>query len=95
MFVYHVSWVSLLGGKFLHILSARPLVTNPGKKMNMMKASNLQNDLCSKKKQGSQLASCGAVFVLVSMWLPQQHLVSIWTPDGIHVETTWCPVETT
>ena len=33
--------------------------------------------------------------VLVSMWLPQQHLVSIWTPHGIHVETTWCPVETT
>ena len=34
-------------------------------------------------------------FVLVSMWLPQQHLLSIWTPHGIHVETTWCPVETT
>ena len=34
-------------------------------------------------------------FVLVSMWLPQQHLVSIWTPHGIHVETMWCPVETT
>ena len=34
-------------------------------------------------------------FVLVSMWLPQQHLVSICTPHGIHVETMWCPVETT
>ena len=34
-------------------------------------------------------------FVLVSMWLPQQHMVSIWTPHGIHVETLWCPVETT
>ena len=34
-------------------------------------------------------------FVLVSMWLPQQHMVSIWTPHGIHVETMWCPVETT
>ena len=34
-------------------------------------------------------------FVLVSMWLPQQHTVSIWTPHGIHVETLWCPVETT
>ena len=31
-------------------------------------------------------------FVLVSMWLPQQHMVSIWTPHGIHVETLWCPV---
>ena len=51
MFVHHVSWVSLLGGKFLHILSAQPLVANPGKKMNMMKASNSRNDLCSKKKQ--------------------------------------------
>ena len=34
-------------------------------------------------------------FVLVSMWLPQQHMVSIWTPHGIHVETMLCPVETT
>ena len=34
-------------------------------------------------------------FVLVSMWLPQQHMVSIWTPHGIHVETLWYPVETT
>ena len=34
-------------------------------------------------------------FVLVSMWLPQQHMVPIWTPHGIHVETMWCPVETT
>ena len=34
-------------------------------------------------------------FVLVSMWLPQQHMVSIWTPHGIHVETLWCPVEIT
>ena len=34
-------------------------------------------------------------FVLVSMWLPQQHMVSIWTPHGIHLETLWCPVETT
>ena len=34
-------------------------------------------------------------FVLVSMWLHQQHMVSIWTPHGIHVETLWCPVETT
>ena len=34
-------------------------------------------------------------FVLVLMWLPQQHMVSIWTPHGIHVETLWCPVETT
>ena len=35
------------------------------------------------------------LFVLVSRWLPQQHMVSIWTPHGIHVETLWCPVETT
>ena len=34
-------------------------------------------------------------FVLVSMWLPQQHMLSIWTPHGIHVETIWYPVETT
>ena len=32
-------------------------------------------------------------FVLVSMWLPQQHMVSIWTPPGIHMETMWCPGE--
>ena len=48
--------------------------------------------LQDKQEQGSHLASCRAVFVLVSMWLPQQHMVSIWTPHGIHVETLWCTV---
>ena len=50
---------------------------------------------CPQLQQGSQLASCRAVFVLVSMWLPQQHMASIWTPHGIHMETLWCLVETT
>ena len=41
-------------------------------------------------KQGSQLASCRAVFVLVSMGFPGHHVVSMWKPCGVHVEIMWC-----
>ena len=57
-----------------------------------------KNNTSSPKANNNKEASwlhAELFFVLVSMWLPQQHMVSIWTPDGIHVETLWCPVETT
>ena len=53
---------------------------------------------CEQHKEYNKEASwlhAELFFVLVSMWLPQQHMVSIWTPHGIHVETLWCPVEIT
>ena len=50
---------------------------------------------CVNKNKEASWLHAELFFVLVSMWLPQQHMVSIWTPHGIHVETMWCPVETT
>ena len=65
------------------------------KKYDEMTETDEERELAKLSNKVASWLHAELFFVLVSMWLPQQHMVSIWTPHGIHVETLWCPVETT
>ena len=68
---------------------------------------NINSDVINRNvQQGSQLASCRAVFLcwfpcgfLDTTWCPcanhvvscENHVVSTWKPHGIHMETMWYP----
>ena len=68
-------------------------------KMESAKWFSLDTSKCFTGKQKLTRKPVGFMQSCFLCWFPcgylKKHMVSIWTPHGIHVETLWCPVETT
>ena len=81
--------------KFFHIPVASAIILHESKKSRGHLVS-FQSAATLTRKPVGFMQSC--FFVLVSMWFPGHHMVSmckpcgvLWKPCSVHLETMWCP----